>query len=190
MEPIYEIRRLYDVMPASARMTIKIISKPELPKVVDAAYPLPGRQEKPIYINFEFWNRLQEGERDLLLLRTVSLITAVKWLKPDIYQGAVVAGLLGSLVEFAQSDAVGVVVGVGLTVTAAMRVWRINTSQEAELNADSNAIQVALRRGYTETTAAQHLLDAIQQVAKLEKRPTLSFVELIRSQNLQAIIKF
>ncbi|WP_088241862.1 DUF3318 domain-containing protein [Calothrix rhizosoleniae] len=187
MEPKVEIRRLFDIMPASGRMTTKIVSKPEQGKVIDVTFPLPWNQERPIYINFDLWHRLGKPQRDLLLLRMVSWLTGVKWFKPDIYQGVTLAGLLAVLLEFSQSDAVGVAVAGGLTAIAINRIWRTNHSQESELNADKAAIRVALRRGYSEVEAAQHLLTAIEAVAKIEKRSGLSFTELIRCQNLRAI---
>lgn len=187
MEPTTEIRRLLDVMPASGRMMSKIVSKPEQPKVIDCSLPFPWNQERPIFINFDLWRRLSKPQRDLLLLRTVSWLTGVKWFKPDIYQGVAVAGLLGALVELVQGDAVGVVVGFGLTAIAGNRIWRASRSEESELNADEAAIKVAQRRGYSETEAARYLLSAIEEVAQLERRPNLDFTELIRCQNLRAI---
>ncbi|MBW4633966.1 MAG: DUF3318 domain-containing protein [Iphinoe sp. HA4291-MV1] len=187
MEPNVEIRRLLDVMPASGRMMTKIVIKPEQAKVIDASFPLPWNRERPIYINFDLWCRLTKPQRDLLLLRTVSALTGVKWFKPDIYQGVAIAGLLGAFVESAQADAVGVVVAGGLTTLAVLRIWRTNRSQQTELNADKAAIRVAQRRGYSEVEAAQHLLSAIEAVAKIEGRSGLDFTELIRSQNLRAI---
>jgi hypothetical protein len=187
MEPTAEIRRLLDVMPASGRMMTKIVSKPEQAKVIDSPFPLPWNQERPIFINFDLWRRLSKPQRDLLLLRTVSWLTGVKWFKPDVYQGVVVAGLLGAMVELVQGDAVGVVVAGGLTGIALTRIWRTSRSSQSELNADEAAIRVAQRRGYTETEAAQHLLSAIEAVAQIEGRPSLNFTELIRCQNLRAI---
>lgn len=187
MEPTSEIRRLLDVMPASGRMTTKIVSKPEQAKVIDASFPLPWNQERPIYINFDLWRRLAKPQRDLLLLRTVSWLTGIKWFKPNIYQGVVLAGLLGGLVESTQADAVGVVIAGGLTTLAMVRIWRINRSQQSELNADEAAIRVAQRRGYSEAEAAQHLLSGIEAVANIEGRSALNFIELIRYQNLRAI---
>ena len=187
METSAEIRRLLDVMPASGRMMTKLVSKPEQPIVIDSSFPLPWNQERPIFINFDLWRRLNKPQRDLLLLRTVSWLTGVKWFKPDIYQGAVVAGLLGAMVQLIQADAVGVVVAGGLTAIAGTRIWRTSRSQLSELNADEAAIRVAQRRGYTETEAAEQLLSAIETVAQLEGRPSLNFTELIRSQNLRAI---
>lgn len=187
MEPTAEIRRLLDVMPASGRMMTKIVSKPEQAIVIDSSFPLPWNQERPIFINFDLWRRLDKPQRDLLLLRTVSWLTGVKWFKPDIYQGAVVAGLLGAMVQLIEGDAVGVVVGFGLTAIAGTRIWRTSRSQQSELNADEAAIRVAQRRGYAETEAAEQLLSAIETVAQLEGRPSLNFTELIRSQNLRAI---
>jgi hypothetical protein len=187
MEPNSEIRRLLDVMPASGRMMTKIVSKPEQKKVIDTAFPLPWSQERPIYINFDLWRRLTKPQRDLLLLYQVSWLTGVKWLQPDIYQGLVLAGLLGGVVEVAQSDVVGVIIAGGLSALAGVRIWRMNQSQESELNADKTAVSIAQRRNYSETEAAQHLLTAIETVARIEGRSGLDFNELIRCQNLRAI---
>ncbi|MGJ5631732.1 DUF3318 domain-containing protein [Nostoc sp. KVJ20] len=187
MEPNVEIRRLLDVMPASGRMTTKLVSKPEQAKVIDASFPQPWNQARPIYINFDLWRRLTKPQRDLLLLQMVSWLTGVKWFKPDIYQGVVLAGLLGGFLEAAQSDVVGVGVAGGLSAIAALRIWRTNKSPESELNADAAAIKIAQRRGYSEAEAAQHLLSAIEAVAKIEGRSSLNFTELIRCQNLRAI---
>lgn len=187
MEPNFEIRRLLDVMPASARMTIKIASKPQQSKLIDASFPLPWNQERPIYINFDLWNRLTKPQRDLLLLQKVSWLTGVKWLKPELYQGVVLLGLLGGVIEAAQSDIVGVAVAGGLSTIATLRIWHTNKSQESELNADLAAIRVAGRRGYSEVEAAQHLLSAIEAMAKIEGDSRLNFSELIRCQNLRAI---
>lgn len=186
MEPNIEIRRLLEIMPASSRMTIKIISKPEQAKVIDVAFPLPWNSDRPIYINFDLWRRLTKPQRDMLLLRTVSWLTGVKWFKPDIYQGVAVAGLLGGFVELAQRDIVGIVAAAGLSSMAVLRIWRANNTQDSEIIADTGAIKIAQRRDYTETQAAEHLLNAIEIVAKIEGRKSLDFIELIRTQNLRA----
>jgi hypothetical protein len=187
MEPRVEIRRLLDVIPASSRMTIKIVSKPEQARVIYAAFPLPWNQERPIYINFDFWFRFPKAQRDLLILQKVSWLMGVKWFQPQFTQGVVVAGLVAGLVESAQADVVGVSVAAGLSAMALMRIWRRNQSPDAELNADVTAIQIAQRRGYTETEAAQHLLSAIEAIAHTERNSSLNFSELIRCQNLKAI---
>lgn len=187
MEPSVEIRRLFEVMPASGRMTMKIVSKPEQTQVIDTEFPLPWNQERLIYINFDLWGRLSKPQRDLLMLQTVAWLAGVRWLKPDIYQGVVLAGLLGGLVESAQSDIVGVAIACGLSAIALLRIWRSNKSQDAQLNADNAAIKVAQRRGYSAAEAAGHLLSAIEAVAKIEGRSTLDFTALIRCQNLRAI---
>ncbi|WP_315789458.1 DUF3318 domain-containing protein [Fischerella sp. JS2] len=187
MEPTAEIRRLFDIMPASGRIMTKILSKPEQSKVIDVSFPLPWKRERPIYINFDLWRRLPKQQRDLMLLRTVCWLTGVRWFKADIYQGLAVAGMLGALVEFSQTDPVGVVVAGGLTTLAIYRITASNRSQHSELNADEVAINIAQRRGYSEVEAAQHLLSAIETVAKVEGRSILTFNELIRCQNLRAI---
>jgi Protein of unknown function (DUF3318) len=190
MEPNVEIRRLIDLMPASGRMTAKIISKPEQTKVIDVAFPLPWNPDRPIYINFDLWRRFPKPQRDMLILHTVSWLTNVKWFKPDIYQGVVVAGLIGGLVELTQQDAVGIVATLGLSGMGIMRIWRMNNSQESEINADNAALGVAQRRGYSQVEAAGHLLAAIEAMAKIEGRSGLGFNELVRCQNLKAIAGF
>lgn len=187
MESTAEIRRLLDVMPASSRMNTKIISKPEQAKVIDSSLPLPWNQERTVFINLDLLLRLSKPQRDLLVLRTVCWLTGFKWFKPDIYQGIVLAGFLGAAVELFQGDAVGVVVAGGLTAIATTQIWRGSRSSQIQLNADEAAIQIARRRGYNATDAAQHLLSAIEAVAKIEGRPSLNFTELIRCQNLRAI---
>ncbi|PSB01417.1 DUF3318 domain-containing protein [Merismopedia glauca] len=182
-----EVSRLLDLMPASARMMTKLVAKPEQRQVIYTDFPVPWQREKPIYLNFDLWRRLSKPERDLLLLSTVSWVTGIKWFKPDIYQGVVLAGVLGTIVELAQSDAVGIVVAGGLTGLAATQIWRSNRSSQTWIEADKNAIAIAGRRGYQMTEAATHLLSAIVATAQLEGRTGLDFVELLRCQNLRAI---
>jgi hypothetical protein len=190
MNPEPEIRRLIELMPASGRMLTKIVSKPQQNTVIECQLPLPWSQNRPICINFDLWRRLPKPQRDLLLLRTASWLVNIKWFKPDLYQGVVLAGFLGSIIEFAQGDAVGVVVATGLSAVAGTQIFRGTRSSESELDADTSAIKVATRRGYTEAQAAQHLLAAIETVAQIEGRSGLDFKELIRSQNLKAIAGF
>ncbi len=186
MEQNAEIRRLLDLMPASGRMMTKIVSKPEQRQIIASPFPLPW-QQRQISINFDLWRRLSKPQRDLLLLSNITWITGIKWFKPDIYQGVVVAGLLGATVELVQSDPVGVVIGAGLSAFASAQIWRNSRSSKVELEADEAAIKIAQRRGYSETEAAGNLLSAIETVAQIEKRSSLNFVELIRCQNLRAI---
>jgi hypothetical protein len=182
-----EIRRLLDVLPASGRMMTKLVSKPEQPVVIDSPFPMPWAQERPVWINFDLWSRLTKPQRDLLILRTVSWLTGIKWFKPNIYQGLVAAGAVGAIFELAQADVVGIAVAGGLAAIAGTQIWRRNKSTQTEIDADEAALRVAERRGYEETEAARHLLTAIEAVAQIEGRPSLSFTELIRCQNLRSI---
>lgn len=187
MEQNAEIRRLLDLMPASGRMMTKIVSKPEQRQIIDSPLPLPWQRQRQVYINFDLWRRLSKPQRDLLLLSNISWLTGIKWFKPDVYQGVVLAGILGATVELVQSDPVGVVIGAGLSAFASAQIWRNSHSSKVELEADEAAIKVAQRRGYSETEAAGYLLSAIETAAQIEKRPSLNFVDLIRCQNLRAI---
>lgn len=183
-----EINYLLDIMPASGRMYLKVVSKPQQSKVIEAPFPLPWNLEsRPIYINFDLWKKLSRQQRDLLFLQGVSSLLQIKWFKPDVYQGVTLVGLAGITMQIMQGDAVGVVVAGSLTALAANQIWRKNRLMSRQLEADEKAILVALRRGYNQVEAATHLLEAIEVVAELENRPGLDFSELIRSQNLKAM---
>lgn len=186
MNPDPEIRRLLDVMPASGRMKTTLVSKPG-PRVIECRSPRPWVQTQPVWINFDLWSRLPKPQRDLVILRTVSWLSASNWFKPDLYQGLTLAGVLGAVVEAFQADVVGIVVAGGLSAIAGVQVWRTSRSLQQELAADEAAVRIAQRRGYTEAEAAQHLLSAIGAIAKLEGQPSLGFNELIRCQNLRAL---
>lgn len=187
LNPNTEIRRLLDVMPASGRMNSKIVSSPTQSVVIACGGSLLNLERRPISIHFGLWCQLPQPQRDMLLLRTVGWLKSSRWLKPKLYQGGVVVGLLGTLVELAQGDAVGVVAAAGLGAIATLQIWRNSRGLPVELEADTLALKVAQRRGYSESEAAQHLLDAIQAVSQLEGRASLTFNELIRSQNLRVI---
>ncbi|WP_448564989.1 DUF3318 domain-containing protein [Trichothermofontia sp.] len=187
MNPDTEITRLRDLMPASGRMHAKLVSRPEQRSVLEVQLPPPWRQTRLVSINFDLWGRLPRPQRDLLLLRAVAWTLGVRWFKLDIYQGLIVAGLVGAVVELSQGDAVGTLMAGGLSTIGVTQLWRSHTQTQRELEADEAALQTAQRRGYTEADAARHLLEGITAIANLENRPTLSFTELLRSQNLRAI---
>jgi hypothetical protein len=187
MNPDSEIYRLVDLLPASGRMFAKIKSKPEQPTVIAAQLPKPWDQTRPVFINFDLWSQLPKPQRDLLILRTVNWLGSVNWLKPDIYQGLVAAGVVGTIFELVQGDIIGAVTAGGLTTLAGTQIWRKNYSSERELEADEAAVRVAVRRGYIESDAARHLMAAIESVSRIEGRAQLDFTELLRVQNLKAI---
>lgn len=183
-----ELGRLQELMPASGRMFCKLVHRPEQPSVIDSALPFPWQRGiRPVFLNLDLWEQLPEAQRDLMLLRIVSWVTEIRWFKPDIYRGGALVGLVGTLVEASQGDAIGILVAGGLTALAIRQIWRSQRSDQVELDADELAVQVAQRRGYTETDAARHLLAAIESIARIEGRPSLSFTELLRCQNLKAI---
>jgi hypothetical protein len=149
---------------------------------------MPWQQgARPIYINFDLWGDLSRGERDLALLRAVCWLTGIKWFKPDLYQGVVVAGLIGAGVEAGQGDAIGLLVSGGLAVLAGSQIWRKTRSVQTELDADEAAVKVAQRRGYDLDEAAQALLSSIEKIAEIEARNNFSFSELVRVQNLRKL---
>ena len=183
-----EISHLLDLMPASGRMMTRIVSKPESPKVIETNFPLPWqRGVRPIQINFDLWRQLSRPQRDLVLLRAVCVLTAVKWFKPDLDRVIALAGIIGLSVETLQTDAVGMAVAGGLTALAINRIWREKRSPQRELDADEAALKVAVRRGYTKTEAAKGLLSAIETIAEIEGRSSLNFNELLRCQNLKKL---
>jgi hypothetical protein len=186
-----EVSRLLNLIPASSRIFTKIVDQPNQSKVLTIQFPYAYRKSflggRSIAINFRLWQQLPEPQRDLLLLRTVSWVTTVRWFKPDFYQGAVAVGLVGVVGEFFEGDLTGLIVAMGLVGIGLHQVWRVNHSAQRELEVDLLAVRSAGRQGYPESEAARHLLEGIEAVACLEGRISLSFLELLRCQNLRSI---
>jgi len=182
-----EMAHLIDLMPASGRMYCKLVDAPNQSSVITVSPPPPWDRNRTIAINFDLWADLPQAQRDMLLIRTVTQATAVRWFKLDWQRGLAVVGALGSVVELAQGDAIGVVAAGALTGWAGWQIWKENRSSKQEIDADEAAVQFALRRGYSEQDAARSLMGAIESVAKIENRFPLDFVELLRIQNLRAI---
>ncbi|MGF1602438.1 MAG: DUF3318 domain-containing protein [Thermosynechococcaceae cyanobacterium] len=189
INPDSEIRRLLDVMPASGRMNSKILNHSAQAAVIECGGSLLNRENRPISINFDLWSQLPQPQRDLLLLRTVGWLKSSRWLKPELYQAGAAVGLLGTFVELAQGDAIGVVVAAGLGAIATTQIWRNSHGLAVELEADNLALKIAQRRGYSEADAACHLSKAIKAAVQLEGRTGLNVNELLRCQNLDAIAK-
>lgn len=185
--PEPEILRLLDLLPASARMTVKLVSRPEQSLVLVAPFPLPWKRDRPIYVNFDLWRRIPRPQRDLLMLRQACWVMGVRWVEPSWYQGAALVGLASAAWQMSQGDALGAVASGGLAGLAGWQIWRNTQRTERELEADLDAVSVANRRGYSEPEAARTLLAGIETVAQLERRPGMEFVELLRCQRLRAI---
>lgn len=182
-----EISRLLDIMPASGRMMTKIVGKSQQPTIIETTLPVPWKNDRVIYLNFDLWMNLPKAQRDLVMLRTVSWLCEIKWFKPSLNQGILGVGLVGIMSQLTEADVVGILVAGGLSAIGLTRIWQSNYSTETELAADEMAIRVATRRGYEAPEAANHLLQGIENVAKIEGRNNFNFTELIRSQNLKAI---
>ncbi len=180
-----EINRLVELMPASGRMYCKIISDPNQPTVILARLPRPNQEIRRIRINFDLWQQFSQSQRDLLLLRAVSRLTSIQWLKPELYQGLAAAGATITMLELLQANAAGMITFGGLTGLAIAQIWRKNRSSEAEMISDEKAVKVAQRRGYSQSEATRALIEAIEAVAQIEQR-NLSVTELLRCQNLRA----
>lgn len=182
-----EFRRLLDLMPASARMTTKLISQPTQPTLL--CYPRPwwSSQARTIGLNLQGWSELPMPQRDLLLLYAVSWQTQSQWLKPSLYHGLAAMGLMLTCVEGLQQDAVGMVTAMGLSAIATQQIWKQSQGVRLDLMADQAAIETAQRRGYAATEAAHHLLMGIAASIHLEHRDGPSFNELIRTQKLRTL---
>jgi Protein of unknown function (DUF3318) len=187
MQSDQEILRLEDLLPASWRMATMITVKPDCEAVINSTPLLPWANTSKITINQKLWMQLSIANRDLLLLREVSWRQQAKWFKPGTYQAIAALSTIGGIVELVQGDTVGIAIGIMLTTIAVEQVRRKNKGTQLQIEADNEALRVAQRRGYSEVTAAKSLLEAIQAVAKLERRSSMEFAELVRCQNLRAI---
>ena len=181
-----EVTRLKDLMPASSRMKTRIIIEERQSTVIATPFPRPWQQSHSIKINWRLWQELSASQRDLLFHHNVCWLASVRLLKPELYQGIAAVGLVGTVFELFQTDAVGILAAGGLTAIAASQVWRSNTGNQAKLAADDTAIRVAQRRGYSERDAVRHLLEAIETVPLIEGRGGMNYTELLRAQQLKS----
>ncbi|MGF1459700.1 MAG: DUF3318 domain-containing protein [Leptolyngbyaceae cyanobacterium] len=181
-----EVTRLKDLMPASARMKTRIMIDDRQFTLIETPFPRPWHTSHPIMVNLRLWLELSVSQRDLLFLHHVCWLTSVRIIKPQLYQGVAAVGLVGTLFELFQTDAVGILAAGGLTAIAASQVWRSNTGNQAKLDADDMAIRVAQRRGYSERDAVRHLIEAIEAVPLIEGRGGMNYTELLRAQQLKS----
>lgn len=185
VNPNAEINRLRELMPASARMKTKLTLNDRQMDVIQAEFPVPWRQTHAVSMNLHLWQQLDQPERDLLFLHTVCWVTLANVLKPSWYQAMAGAGLVGGALELVQGDAIGVIAAGGVTALAAWQIWRGVKGPAMDIAADDKAVQVAQRRGYSQTDAATALIRAIEAVPPLEGRRVLTVNELMRCQNLR-----
>jgi len=188
LDPSAEINRLKDLLPASWRMHTTIKSSLEQGQVISSTIPQPWQKTIKVLLNFALWDKLSRVERDLLLLREVSLRQQTSWFQVGLYQAITVLAGVGAVVQLNQTDFSGAAIALMLGLVSGWQVWRKSQSEQAQLQADLEAIKAAERRGYTEITATQALLEAIAHCAQLEGRRTPTFTELLRTQQLRAIL--
>ena len=65
--PEPEILRLKDLMPASCRMSIKLVDQPNQPQVIEAQIAPLKFNLSLININFVLWEKLPQSQRDMML---------------------------------------------------------------------------------------------------------------------------
>ncbi|MBU6229912.1 MAG: DUF3318 domain-containing protein [Cyanobacteria bacterium REEB459] len=173
-------------MPASARMKTKLVLSDRQTDVIKAEFPRPWHQSHTVTLNLELWQELAVPQRDLLFLRSICWVALANLLQPNWYQAMAGAGLLALCVELLQADAVGVLAAGGATALAGWQIWRGVRGPQIEVAADERAVQVAQRRGYSQTEAVRALIQAIEAVPGLEGRAVLNVNELLRCQSLRA----
>jgi hypothetical protein len=188
LDPATEIARLKDLLPASWRMNTVIKSSLEQGQVISSTMPQPWQKTIKVMLNFSLWDKLSRVERDLLLLREVSFRQQTSWFRIGPYQAITGFAGVGAVLQLNQTDLAGAAIALMLGLISGWQVWRQSQSEQVQLQADLEAIKAAERRGYTEITATQALLEAIAHCAQLEGRTTPTFTELLRSQQLRAIL--
>ena len=184
-----EISRLLDVMPASGRMLVKIVSKSGQSEVIKIPFPfLWNRNNRLIYINFGLWCQLAEGQRDLLILRIIFHLTDIYSFKLNLNQIILLFGVLELFVKAIQQDTLGVSVFGILIIIFMRQFWYGNRSIQKEIDIDKDTIKASVKRGYTKSNAAKNLLEGIENIAKLEGHSLLESKYLIRLEYLQSLI--
>lgn len=189
LDPVSEVARLKDMLPASWRMNTTIKNSLDAKTVIASTIPQPWQSQMKVMINWSLWEQLDSVERDLLFLREVSVRQQGTWFKLGAYQSIVLLAGVGTVSQASQGDFTGTALALLLGLTAGLQAWRKSQGTEIQLEADMDALKAAERRGYTEITAAKALLSGIGQVAQLEGRRQLSFAELLRRDQLRSIVQ-
>lgn len=184
--PEAELGRLAELMPASGRMWCRIVSAPKQSQAIAASLPKPWERGSTIGVNLTLWQHLPQGQRDLLLLRTVAWSLSVQWLKPNWSTAMVGVGAIGAVVEGVQGDAAGLLLFSGLSIMGLRQFWRSLHSIDTEKAADAAGVRTATRRGYSAADAARHLIEAINALPDVEGR-TSGTDELVRCQALKPV---
>ena len=87
-----EISRLLDIMPASGRMMTKIVGKADQTTIVQTTFPVPWKNDRVIYLNFDLWMNLpnffhiQKLEHQLLWLNCTGMGTNHRLLQRFFWQ--------------------------------------------------------------------------------------------------------
>ena len=187
MNPSDEIARLRDLLPAAWRMQTTVKIKNEQLAVISSRLQFTVAGAVQIYLNSRLWQELSPSQRDLIFLREVAWRQTTTWLKLGPFQGLALLGCTGLIIEAIDGDVMGIAIAILLTGVGAQQLLRRQRSAEIEVNADTEAIDIAQRRNYSEQDAAIALLEAIPAIAKLENRYKPSFTELLRCQNLRIL---
>ncbi|MEI6427020.1 MAG: DUF3318 domain-containing protein [Pseudanabaena sp. ELA607] len=182
-----EIPRLRDLLPAAWRMQTTIKIKNEQMEVIASRLQFGIAGAVQIHLNSRLWQELSEPQRDLVFLREIAWRQTTNWVQFGAFQGLSLLGVAGLAIESIDGDAMGIAVATLLAGVGAQQILRQHRSAENEVNADTEAIDIAQRRSYSEKDAAEALLEAIPAIAKLENRYKPSFTELIRCQNLRIL---
>ncbi|MEM9512596.1 MAG: DUF3318 domain-containing protein [Cyanobacteria bacterium J06642_2] len=186
--PQEEIQRLRDLLPASLRplLTIEAMSYgyPDGDRLLRVKPRPPWQPTGTLQIDFSRWLSIPQAQRDLLFLREAGWFDGRNWLQPGLYQGLAVSGALATLLELTLHNPLSVVLAGGVTGLAVRQIWTGMNSDTAQFDADEFALRRAQYRGYDRRSAARHLVLALENVQRVDKRDVQV---VMRLQRLKAI---
>ncbi|MBA3922459.1 MAG: DUF3318 domain-containing protein [Nostocaceae cyanobacterium] len=164
---IDEIERLNRLLPIDERSRVKIIQSPEVTPVLMTIEV--SKHQFAIQIDFACWHQLKSNHRDLLFCHEISRIqqrTVSRFTGEMPLMGV---GLLFSLLEISAHNLISLSITLVVTVLVGNQLYQRNRGERslrAVVAADRQAIDIAMRSGYSFSKAFTSLYDALEILAE------------------------
>lgn len=163
-----EIDRLNRLLPIEVRSQVSIIQSKEVAPFLIKTSEV-NKHQFAIQIDFACWHLLNSNQRDLLIWHEISRIqrrtvSLAAWELPLMG-----VGLLFALLEISAHNLISLSIALVVTGLAGNQLYQRNRGERslrAAVAADRQAIDLAVRSGYSFSSAFTSLYDALKLLAK------------------------
>ncbi len=183
-----EIARLQELLPASLRSVVQILtaSERQVP-VIRGERQFLWRRQIRLHIKPYEWKQFTPNQRAGLFLHKVGYCSRTVSRQLDFYLALTGLGGLSLMFEALQKDPVGITVAGGLSGLALWQLRRDETNDRRLLAADAYAVDRLVLRGMPRLQAVEALGQALHVEARLEGRSGNDLLDVLRYQNLKRL---